>query len=201
MGFGPLRVINEDRVMPGAGFDTHSHSDMEIVSCVLEGALEHRDSMGNGEIIRPGDIQRMSAGTGVSHSEFNPSRTAGVHFLQIWFLPEKRGIAPSYAQKNVPAGDKKGRLKLVMSRDGRDGSLTLNQDVDMYAGLLNGADTAEHVPRPGRLQWLQVAAGSLSLNGQALHQGDGAAIAEEKSIKLDSAENAEVILFDMGVYL
>ena len=198
MGFGPLRVINEDKVAPSGGFDTHSHKDMEIVSYVLDGALEHKDSMRNGEIIRPGDIQRMSAGTGVSHSEFNPSSENGVHFLQIWFLPEKKGIAPSYAQRHVPAEDKKGNLKLVMSRDGREDSLTLNQDVDMYAGLLQGDAVVTHTPRPGRLQWLQVARGSVTLNGHSLKAGDGAAIRDEAALTLRDARDAEVILFDMA---
>jgi redox-sensitive bicupin YhaK (pirin superfamily) len=197
MGFGPLRVINEDRVSPSGGFDTHSHKDMEIVSYVLDGALEHKDSMGNGEIIRPGDIQRMSAGTGVSHSEFNPSKTEGVHFLQIWFLPEEKGIAPSYAQKHISADQKKGHLKLVMSRDGRENTLTLNQDIDMYVGILNADDQVTHAPLPGRLQWLQVARGSLHLNGQVLTAGDGAAIQAEHMIELTNPENAEIILFDM----
>ena len=153
--------------------------------------------MGNGEIIRPGDIQRMSAGTGVSHSEFNPSSENGVHFLQIWFLPEKKGIVPSYAQRHVPADAKTGQLKLVMSRDGRDDTLTLNQDIEMYAGLLEEGHVVTHAPRAGRLQWLQVARGSITLNGHALKQGDGAAIRDEANLTLDKAHGAEVILFDM----
>jgi redox-sensitive bicupin YhaK (pirin superfamily) len=197
MGFGPLRVINEDKVAPSGGFDMHRHHDMEIVSYVLDGALEHKDSIGNGEIIRPGDIQRMSAGTGVAHSEFNPSDAEGVHFLQIWFLPEKKGIAPSYAQRHVPADAKTGQLKLVMSRDGREDTLTLNEDIDMYAGLLEEVHVVTHVPRAGRLQWVQIARGSLNVNGIALKQGDGAAIRDETKLVFDKAQNAEIILFDM----
>lgn len=197
MGFGPLRVINEDRVVAGAGFGTHPHNDMEIVSYVLEGALEHKDSMGTGSVIKPGDIQRMSAGSGVTHSEYNHSQEDGVHFLQIWFLPEKEGIDPSYEQKSFDDESKRGNLRLVMSRDGRDESVKINQDVDMYVSLLDGDDALEHKPAEGRIQWLQVARGQVDLNGQTLKAGDGAAIMKEDAIKLDQANDAEVILFDM----
>ncbi|MCK6418645.1 MAG: pirin family protein [Alphaproteobacteria bacterium] len=198
MGFGPLRVINEDRVAPGGGFATHPHDNMEIVTYVLEGALQHKDSMGNGAVIRPGDIQRMSAGTGVTHSEFNASKADPVHLLQIWFLPEKRGISPSYEQRSVPAAEKIGTLKLVIAPDGRDGTVKIHQDIKMYVGLLDGQD-ATFTPDPGRLQWLQVARGSVNLNDQALEQGDGAAIRDEKVLRITNAKGAEVVLFDMVV--
>lgn len=197
MGFGPLRVINEDRVVPGAGFGTHPHDNMEIVSYVLDGALEHKDSMGTGSVIRPGDIQRMSAGTGVTHSEYNHSKDDGVHFLQIWFVPEAEGVEPSYEQKSFDNDEKQGKLRLVMSRDGRDDTVNINQDVDMYVALLNGSDSVVHKPESGRIQWLQVAKGSVNLNGTALEAGDGAAIMKENSIQLDRAIDAEIIMFDM----
>ncbi len=197
MGFGPLRVINEDRVIPGAGFGTHPHDNMEIVSYVLEGALEHKDSMGTGSVIKPSEIQRMSAGTGVTHSEYNHSKEDGVHFLQIWFVPEKDGIKPSYEQKSFDHAEKQGKLKLVMSRDGRGNTVKINQDVDMYVALLDGDQTVEHVPHEDRIQWVQVARGQVNLNGQTLKEGDGAAIMKEQSIQLDHANDAEVILFDM----
>ncbi|MCC7305860.1 MAG: pirin family protein [Alphaproteobacteria bacterium] len=197
MGFGPLRVINEDRVLGGKGFDTHPHDNMEIVTYVLEGALAHKDSMGNGSTIRPGDVQRMSAGTGVTHSEYNPSETDPVHLLQIWFLPEKENIPPGYAQKGFAPEGKQGRLQLLVSREGRDGSLSINQDIDMYAAVLGGNDTIAHALKPGRLGWLQVAKGSLDINGQALAAGDGAAIRDEAEITLSGAKEAEIVLFDM----
>jgi len=159
MGFGRLRVINEDVVAPGGGFATHGHRDMEIISYVLDGALEHKDSMGNGSVIRPGDVQRMSAGTGVTHSEYNHSKEAPVRFLQIWFLPDRKGREPGYEQKHFPAADKRGRLKLVASNTGRDGSVSLNQDVDMYAALFDGDETARHELAAGRSAWVQVANG------------------------------------------
>jgi redox-sensitive bicupin YhaK (pirin superfamily) len=196
MGFGPLRVINEDKVKPGAGFGTHAHDNMEIVSYVLEGALEHKDSMGNGEIIRPGDIQRMSAGSGISHSEYNHSKTDPVHFLQIWFLPEKRDVTPSYEQKRISDEDKRGRLKLVMSRDGIDDSVKINQDVNMYVGLLN-EPSYDFKTSPGRLQWVQIARGEVSVNGHHLTAGDGAAIHSQGGLSFKDAKNAEVIVFDM----
>jgi hypothetical protein len=198
MGFGPLRVINDDRVAPGGGFPTHPHSDMEIISYVLEGALEHKDSLGTGSVIRPGDVQRMSAGTGVRHSEFNASKTEPVHFLQIWIIPEKNGLAPGYEQKAFPTSDKSGRLRLIGSRDGRDGSVTIRQDVDLFATLLGKGDAVEHVVEPGRVGWLQVARGSVSLNGEMLDEGDGAAVQTSGLIRIAGLEAAEVLLFDMA---
>jgi quercetin 2,3-dioxygenase len=196
MGFGPLRVINEDRVKPGAGFDTHGHRDMEILSYVLEGELEHKDSIGTGSIIRPGELQRMSAGSGIRHSEYNPSRKAPVHFLQIWIMPDRQGLAPSYEQKAFPLEDK-GKLHLVASREGRAGSLTLHQEVDLYAGRLAAGNRQSHGLRAGRLGWLQVAAGSVELNGVHLESGDGAAIEAESELSVTAATDAEVLLFDM----
>jgi quercetin 2,3-dioxygenase len=196
MGFGPLRVINEDRVTPGAGFDTHGHRDMEILSYVLEGELAHKDSIGTGSVIRPGEVQRMSAGTGIRHSEFNPSKQAPVHFLQIWILPERNGLQPGYQQSAFPLDDK-GRLHLVASGDGRDGSLTINQDVDLYAGRLTEGEIVERKLRDGRLGWLQVARGGVSLNGVALATGDGAAIEKETSLVVRADSDAEILLFDM----
>jgi quercetin 2,3-dioxygenase len=196
MGFGPLRVINEDRVTPGAGFDTHGHSDMEILSYVLEGELAHKDSIGTGSVIRPGEVQRMSAGTGIRHSEFNPSPQAPVHFLQIWILPEREGLKPGYQQSAFPLDDK-GRLHLVASGDGRDGSLTINQDVDLYAGRLTEGEIVERKLRDGRLGWLQVARGAVSLNGVALATGDGAAIEKETDLVIRADSDAEVLLFEM----
>ncbi len=198
MGFGPLRVINEDRVKPAQGFDTHGHSDMEIISYVLDGALEHKDSMGNGSIIKPGDVQRMSAGTGVRHSEFNASKDDSVHFLQIWILPEKDGIEPSYEQKMFTEDDKRGVLKLVGSRDGRDGSVTIHRDVDLYATVLAADDVVRHELQASRKGWLQVARGSVEFNGEALSPGDGVAIEGAAAIEIRGVEDAEVLLFDMG---
>jgi quercetin 2,3-dioxygenase len=196
MGFGPLRVINEDRVTPGAGFDTHGHSDMEILSYVLEGELAHKDSIGTGSVIRPGEVQRMSAGTGIRHSEFNPSPQAPVHFLQIWILPEREGLKPGYQQSAFPLDDK-GRLHLVASGDGRDGSLTINQDVDLYAGRLTEGEIVERKLRDGGLGWLQVARGAVSLNGVALATGDGAAIEKETDLVIRADSDAEILLFEM----
>ena len=198
MGFGPLRVINEDRVKPAQGFGTHGHSDMEIISYVLDGALEHKDSLGTGSIIRPGDVQRMTAGTGVRHSEFNASETDPVHFLQIWILPERDGLEPSYEQKNFSAEEKQGRLRLVGSRDGRDGSVTIHQDVNLYSSLLDGDDDIEFELGEGRNGWVQVARGSLNLNGETLTAGDGVAIRGARTLRFDHAEKAEILLFDMG---
>ncbi len=198
MGFRALRVINEDRVKAGAGFPTHPHRDMEILSYVMEGALAHKDSMGTGSIIRPGDVQRMSAGTGVLHSEMNPSPTEAVHFFQIWLLPEKRGIAPGYEQKRFEAEEKQGRLKLVASRDARDGAITINQDVDLYAGVFGAGETARLPLRPGRHAWVQVARGAVSLNGTPLEQGDGAAVSEEGALDLQSTSDAELLVFDLA---
>jgi redox-sensitive bicupin YhaK (pirin superfamily) len=182
MGFGPLRVINEDKVTPGAGFDTHSHRDMEIISYVLDGALEHKDSIGTGSIIRPGDVQRMSAGTGVAHSEFNASKTDPVHFLQIWILPERQGLPASYEQKSFTEAEKRGALALVGARDGRDGAVTIHQDVDLYAGLFDGDESARFTLREGRIAWVQIARGSVLVNGERLEAGDGAALKDVGAI-------------------
>lgn len=198
MGFRALRVINDDRVIPGAGFPTHGHSDMEIVSYVLGGALEHKDSIGTGSVIRPGEVQRMSAGTGIRHSEYNASQQDPVHFLQIWILPEARGIAPGYEQKSFPAAEKQGRLRLVGSRDGRQGSVTIHQDVDLYAALLDGDETAELELRPGRHGWVQVARGQVRVNGTLLKEGDGAALSEEAKVSLDGGVGADVLVFDLA---
>ena len=196
MGFGPLRVINDDRVSPGAGFDPHGHQDMEIISYVLEGALEHKDSIGNGSVIRPGDVQRMTAGTGIRHSEYNPSKTEGTHFLQIWVIPETRGLTPGYEQKAF-GEERRGQLKLVASGDARDGSLKIHQDVDLYAAVLGQGDVVKHAFAPSRKGWLQVADGEVMLNGEQLRPGDGAAIAGEAEVAITALGNAEVLLFDM----
>jgi redox-sensitive bicupin YhaK (pirin superfamily) len=198
MGFVTLRVINDDTVLPGRGFDTHGHRDMEIISYVLDGALEHKDSMGNGSVIRPGDVQRMSAGTGVTHSEFNASKSDPVHFLQIWILPEREGLKPSYEQKAFTNAEKAGRLKLVGSRDGRDGSVTIHQDVDLYATLLSQSDDVSHELAAGRKGWIQVAQGSVLFNSETLHAGDGVAIEGPATVTLKGAAEGEVLLFDMG---
>lgn len=197
MGFGPLRVINEDRVAPGGGFPTHPHADMEIISYVLAGALEHKDSIGTGSVIRPGDVQRMSAGTGIRHSEFNASKTEPVHFLQIWIIPERKGSAPSYEQKAFSSDEKRGRLRLVGSRDGRDGSVTIHRDVDLYAGLLTAGKTVSHVLATGRIGWVQVARGTATLNGEQLRPGDGVAIEKSGQLTLVGTDDTEVLLFDM----
>jgi redox-sensitive bicupin YhaK (pirin superfamily) len=198
MGFRALRVINEDRVQPAQGFGRHSHRDMEIVTYVIEGALAHGDSLGTGSVIRPGDVQRMSAGTGITHSEYNDSKSELVHFLQIWILPERAGIEPSYEQKSFPESERAGRLRLVGSRDGRDGSVRIHQDVALYAGLLAPGQSAAHELAPGRHAWLQVVRGSLSLDGTPLAAGDGVAIGEEKRIALDARTASEVLLFDLA---
>jgi hypothetical protein len=198
MGFGALRVINEDRVAPGAGFGTHPHRDMEIISYVLEGALEHKDSIGTGSVIRPGDVQRMSAGTGVQHSEFNASRSEPVHFLQIWVIPHRVGLKPSYEQKSFTAAERTNALRLVASPDGRDGSLTVHQDAKLYSGvLLPGGATQLELPA-GRHVWVQVARGAVTVNGRALAEGDGAAILDEPALELASDEGAEVLVFDLA---
>ena len=198
MGFSNLRVINDDTVSPGGGFDTHGHRDMEIISYVLEGALEHKDSMGNGSVIRPGDVQRMSAGTGVMHSEFNASDSEPVHFLQIWVLPEANGLKPSYEQKAFPEAEKHGRLRLVGSRDGRDGSVTIHQDVDLYATMLGDGESLGHDFSDGRKGWVHLAQGSARLNDDLLNPGDGVAIEGPARIRLTGLQEAEVLLFDMG---
>lgn len=200
MGFRNLRVINEDRVQPGRGFGTHPHRDMEIVSYVLEGGLEHKDSMGTGSIIRPGEVQRMSAGTGVTHSEFNTSRTEVVHFLQIWLLPAERGIAPGYEQRAFPREEKDGRLRLVASPDGADGSVTVHTDARLYAGLFGPGQAAEHRLAAGRHAWVQVARGRARVNGQELSAGDGAALSGEEAVRVEGApggEIGEVLVFDL----
>jgi redox-sensitive bicupin YhaK (pirin superfamily) len=197
MGFGPLRVINEDRVTPGAGFGWHSHDNMEILSYVLEGALEHSDSIGTGSVIRPGDLQRMSAGTGVEHSEFNHSKSDLVHFLQIWILPEAQGIEPSYEQKTFSPEEKQGQLRLVGSRDGRGNSITIHQDVDLYLSSLKPSDEIAHKLREGRRAWLQVTRGSLRLGEHVLNAGDGAAIRDEPIRVIAGGGEAEFLLFDM----
>ena len=197
-GFSKLRVINEDTVSPSSGFDTHGHQDMEIISYVLEGALEHKDSMGNGSVIRPGDVQCMSAGTGITHSEFNASDSEPVHFLQIWVFPEKRGLTPSYEQKAFSDGEKRGRLRLIGSRDGRDGSVTIHQDVDLYVTLLVNRDSVSHELTAGRKGWVQVARGSVVLNEKELMPGDGVAAEGPATITLTGSPEAEVLLFDMG---
>lgn len=197
MGFGPLRVINEDRVQPGMGFGTHGHRDMEIISYVLDGELAHNDSMGNGSVIVPGDVQRMSAGRGVRHSEFNPSKTSPVHFLQIWIEPARTGIDPGYEQKHVPAADKRGRLRLVASPDGRAGSVTIHQDAMVWAALLDGDEVARHELAPHRRAYVHVARGSVRVNGTALAGGDAAKIEGEGTVVLDHGQTAEVLLFDL----
>jgi redox-sensitive bicupin YhaK (pirin superfamily) len=198
MGFGPLRVINADRVRPGGGFDTHGHRDMEIISYVLEGALEHKDSIGTGSVIRPGDVQVMSAGTGIRHSEFNHSKTEPVHFLQIWVLPDREGIPPRYDQKTFGKSEKSGRLRLVGSPDGRDGSILIHQDVEIYDALLDSADSVKHQLRPGRKSWLQVVGGSVEVNGTPACAGDGLAIRDETLLTIKSrAEGSELLVFDL----
>ncbi len=199
MGFGPLRVINEDRVEPARGFGTHGHSDMEIISYVLDGALEHKDSLGTGSVITPGDVQRMSAGTGVQHSEYNASDSERVHFLQIWIMPGTLGLAPSYEQKRFYRDDKLGQLRLVGSADGRDGSVTIHQDVDLFASVLTDGDTVTHLIASGRKGWLQVARGSVDMNGERLANGDGVAIDGELALTITgNGDEAEVLLFDMA---
>ncbi len=198
MGFGPLRVINEDRVQPGQGFGTHSHRDMEIISYVLEGALAHQDSLGNGSAIRPGDVQRLSAGTGITHSEFNGSDVERVHFLQIWLHPERRGLTPSYEERRFPEQEKTDRLRLVASRDGREASVVVHQNLDLYATRLTEGCEVEHQAAPDRKVWIQVARGSLEVNGQPLEAGDGMAITDEARIVMQATSPAEALLFDMG---
>ncbi|WBJ98710.1 pirin family protein [Methylocystis parvus] len=199
MGFGPLRVINEDRVAPGGGFPTHPHRDMEIVSYVLEGALEHKDSLGTGSVIRPGDVQRMTAGTGVTHSEYNASRTEPVHFLQIWILPEQEGLAPGYEQKRFEPQEKRGRLRLVASRDGRDGSVKIHRDVDLYATLLSRGESLTHELAPGRAAWVQLMRGEIVVNGEALEPGDGVAVSDPDELRLEGLIEAEALVFDMAM--
>ena len=199
MGFASLRVINEDQVQPAQGFGTHSHQNMEIISYVLQGALEHKDSIGNGSVIRPGDVQRMSAGTGIAHSEFNASTTDPVHFLQIWIQPDRAGIQPSYEQKNFSLEEKQGKLKLVASPDGREDSVTIHQDANLYVAVLNKGDLVNHSVEKNRSLWLQLARGSAEINGQVLQTGDGAAITQEKNIELAATnDDTEILLFDLA---
>jgi len=198
MGFGNLRVINEDRIAPGTGFGTHGHRDMEILSVVLEGALAHRDNIGNGATILPGEVQRMSAGRGVMHSEFNAARDATTHFLQIWILPSRQGIDPGYEQKAFAEGDKRGRLRVVASPDGRDGSLTVHADASLYAGLLDGDERTALALAPGRLGYVHVARGEVRVNGQALSTGDAALLRNESNVELSEGRAAEVLVFDLA---
>ena len=198
MGFRSLRVINDDRVAPGKGFGTHPHRDMEIVTYVLDGAIEHKDSMGNGSTIRPGDVQRMTAGTGVTHSELNPQRDAPLHFLQIWILPEAKNLTPGYEQKTFGAEEKRGRLRLVASRDGADGSVVIHQDARLYAGLLGAGERAVHEIAPGRHAWVHVARGKVSLDGRELEAGDGAALSDEAAVRLEGVADGEVLVFDLA---
>ena len=196
MGFGTLRVINEDRVQPGRGFGTHAHEDMEIITYVLAGALEHQDSIGNGSTIRPGDVQRMSAGTGVTHSEFNHSKTEIVHFLQIWIIPEREGLPPSYEQRSFVPSDLQGQLLLIAAPEG--GLVKVHQDVQLYATRLALGQRLAHTLRPDRRAWLQVARGKVAVNGQLLEESDGAAVTQETSLVIVAEDNAEVLLFDIA---
>jgi quercetin 2,3-dioxygenase len=198
MGISNLRVINDDEVQPGQGFGTHGHRDMEIVSYVLAGALEHRDSLGNGSVIRPGDVQRMSAGTGVLHSEFNPSTQEPVHFLQIWLQPNQTGVQPGYAQLHFSAASRRGQLRLLVSPDGRDGSLSAQQDGLLYGSLLEAGEAVEHHLAADRQAYIHVARGMVSVNGQPLGSGDGAEIERIESIRIEAVDSAEVLLFDLS---
>lgn len=198
MSFRSLRVINEDRVDAGRGFPTHSHRDMEIITYILSGALRHQDSMGNGSIIEPGDVQRMTAGTGVSHSEFNPSQSEAVHLLQIWILPNTRGLKPGYEQKAFSEEERKGRLRLIASADGREGSVTVHQDASIYASILEEGEEVTKSLDPQRHAWIQVARGEVEVNGKQLVQGDGAAVSEEEELKISATAPAEILLFDLA---
>ena len=198
MGFRSLRVINEDRVLAGRGFGTHPHRDMEILSYVLDGGLAHRDSMGTGSVIRPGDVQRMSAGTGVSHSEFNASSTDPVHFLQIWILPERRGIKPGYEQQTFPRELRDGALRLVASKDGREGSVTIHADVAIHAGLFGAGQSASLPLAPGRHGYVHVARGQVRINGRDLRAGDGAALSDESAVTVEGVDGGEVLVFDLA---
>lgn len=198
MGFRALRVINEDRVTGGNGFGAHPHRDMEIISYVLEGEMVHRDSMGNGTIIRPGEVQRMSAGTGVVHSEFNNSPDKLLHFLQIWIMPERNGLTPSYEQKAFPSAERQGRWRLVASRDGREGSVTVHQDVSLYAGLFSNGDGGCYEVPANRYAWLHLARGSAQVNGAQLQAGDAAAFQPGEVVQLENGDKAEVLLFDLA---
>lgn len=197
VGFGPLRVINEDRIAPGTGFGTHGHRDMEIISYVLEGALAHQDSMGNGSTIVPGDVQRMSAGRGVRHSEFNHDRSGTTHFLQIWIEPESLGLEPSYEQKHFGVAEKRGRLRLVASPDGAEGSVRIHRDARLYAALLDGAERAAHALSHGRMAYVHVARGAVAVNGERLGPGDALKLGDVDRIDLEHGDDAEVLLFDL----
>jgi len=198
MGFRALRVINEDRVHPGRGFGAHGHRDMEIITYVLEGALEHKDSLGNGAIITPGEVQRMSAGTGIVHSEFNPSETDSVHLLQIWILPNQQGLEPSYEQRMFPLAERQSQLRLIASSDARDGAVKIHQDVDLYSSVLKAGDRLSYQLQPNRYGWLQVARGAVNLNGHALQAGDGVAVNEAELLKVSTDSGAEILLFDLA---
>lgn len=198
MGFRSLRVINEDSVAPGKGFPTHSHRDMEIVTYVLDGALEHRDSMGNGQVMRSGDVQRMTAGQGVSHSEFNASKHEPVHFLQIWLLPESRNLEPGYEQKNYPAPELQGSLRVVASRDGADGAVVVHQDVRLLAGRFGEGERQQYALAPGRHAWLHVARGTVRVNGNELSAGDALQASDEAALEISAGKDAEVLLFDLA---
>jgi quercetin 2,3-dioxygenase len=198
MGFRSLRVINEDRVIPGAGFPRHGHSDMEIISYVLEGALEHKDSLGNGTVIRPGDVQRMSAGTGILHSEFNPSKVDPVHFLQMWIIPDRAGLPPSYEQKAFPIEERRGRLRLVAGPDSRGSTITVHQDARLFVANLEVNERVVHEIERGRGIWLQLARGIVTVNGTEMREGDGAAVEDEPAIAIEADTDAEFLLFDLG---
>ena len=198
MGFRALRVINEDWVQSGKGFGTHRHRDMEIITYVLDGVLEHKDSLGNGAVITPGEVQRMSAGTGIMHSEFNPSQTEPVHLLQIWILPDRQGLQPSYEQRAFGLEERQGKLRLIAARDGREGAVTIHQDVDLYSAVLQKGDRVSYQLQPNRYGWLQVAKGEVSLNGNALKAGDGVALSEAESLKIGTNTGAEILLFDLA---
>ena len=197
MGYSALRVINEDRVQPGTGFGTHGHRDMEIITYLLAGKLEHKDNMGNGSVIVPGDVQRMSAGNGILHSEFNPSADEPVHLLQIWIEPNVRGISPSYEQRHVTPAEKRGRLRLIASADGRDGSVTIHQDASLFAALLDGSDAAVHSLAPGRRAYVHIARGRARVNDERLEAGDALQIVDEDTVSLADSRDAEVLLFDL----
>jgi redox-sensitive bicupin YhaK (pirin superfamily) len=197
MGFGPLRVINEDRIAGGQGFGTHSHSDMEIISYVLDGELAHQDSLGNGSVIRPGDVQRMTAGTGVRHSEFNHLKDRVTHFLQIWIMPNRAGLDPGYEEKHFPTAERRGRLRLVASEDGRDGSVIVHQDTKLYGGMFDGQERALLPLDPGRLGYVHVARGNVHVNGKPLQIGDAAQLVNESTIELTEGTQAEVLVFDL----
>ena len=198
MGFRSLRVINDDRITPDAGFGTHAHRDMEILTYVLEGELAHKDSLGTGSVIRPGDVQIMSAGTGIEHSEFNNSESNPVHLLQIWMLPNRNNITPRYDQRNFSIAEKQGKLRLVGSKDGRDGSVVINQDIDLYVSVLSANDSIEFEVLPDRFAWIQVARGIATLNGELLHEGDGVQINSPELLEITTESNAEILLFDLS---